>query len=254
MPGWRVHQTDSNVRARAAGEAPSLSAALEAEIDALWAAAQARTGGALFNGSVFSVDTITPGLLSGHFTEFRRIVAQMGRPDLHDRLRVRSLAVCGVVWCRDGVVLGQRPAAAVYQPSMWQLPPAGSVDSRALRPDGWIDLRGQLFSELFEELGLSRESIGECRPLCMVEHPGSHVLDLGFLLRTPLSAEEVLTAHARGGNGEYRDVKVVPIEALSAQLRELGDAIVPPAFSFLRKLGLLADCDRALFEVCESGC
>jgi 8-oxo-dGTP pyrophosphatase MutT (NUDIX family) len=237
-----------DVCARIVREPPPVPTGLDAEIDALWTAAQARTQGALFNGGVFSADALTPRLLSGHLTEFRRIVAQMDRPDLHAALRVRPLAVCGVVCCRDGVVLGRRPASAVYQAGMWQLPPAGSVDATAVQADGWIDLLGQLFRELQEELGLPRDSIAEVRPLCMVEHPGSHVLDLGFLLRTALSAETVL-AHAREGNGEYEDLEVVPFAALAARLEPLGDALVPPARVFLRKIeltgGLMDACDSA---------
>lgn len=239
MQGWLVHKVVPEVRARLVGELPPLAPALETEIDALWEAAQTRTGGMLFNGGVFSVDAITPNLLSGHLTEFRRIVAQMKQPDLHDVLRVRPLAVCGVVCCRGGVVLGRRPAAAVYQPSMWQLPPAGSVDAGAMLPDGWLDLHGQLFRELHEELGLPRGSITEFRPLCMVEHPGSHVLDLGFLLRTSLDAAAVLSAHAHTGNCEYKDLEVVPFGAISLRMEGLADTIVPPARVFLHELGFL---------------
>jgi 8-oxo-dGTP pyrophosphatase MutT (NUDIX family) len=234
---WRVYPVAADVRARLVGEAAPLPAGLDTDIEALWKAAQARTQGALFNGRVFSVDVLIPSLLRGHLTEFRRIVAQMDRPDLHEVLRVRPLAVCGVVCCRDGVVLGRRPDRAVYQAGMWQLPPAGSVDAAAVQADGWIDLRGQLFRELQEELGLPGDSIAEVRPLCLVEHPGSHVLDLGFLLRTELSGEAVL-AHTRDGNGEYADLEVVPCAALAARLDRLGDELVPPARLFLHQLGL----------------
>jgi 8-oxo-dGTP pyrophosphatase MutT (NUDIX family) len=243
MPGWRAYEVRPEVEARIARGPPACAPSLESELDALWEAAQTRTGGVLFNGQVFSVDRIAPELLSGHFTEFRRIVAQMERPRLYDALRVRPLAVCGVVCCREGVVIGRRPARAVYQPSMWQLPPAGSVDAGALLPHGRLDLSGQLFRELREELGLPAASIIESRPLCLVEHPGSHVLDLGFLLRTPLPAEAVLAAHALDGNGEYHDLEVVPFDALAVRVEELGEHLVPPARVFLQKLGWLNSAD-----------
>ncbi len=35
-----------------------------------------------------------------------------------------------------------------------------------------------------EELGLGPDAVGEPRPLCIVEHPGSHVSDLGLALVT----------------------------------------------------------------------
>src|SRR5690348_4333049 len=124
---------------------PDLPAALEREVERLWQAASARVaaGGAgrLFNGRVFSADSITPHLVTGHLTEFRRAVAQMERPELFAELGVRSLAVCGVLQCADGVVVGQRHRAAIYQAGMWQLPPAGSVDAGAVAADGSVDLR-----------------------------------------------------------------------------------------------------------------
>ena len=48
---------------------PDLPAALDAEVNRLWMAAQARTGGKLFNGRVFNADTIEHDQLCGHWTD-----------------------------------------------------------------------------------------------------------------------------------------------------------------------------------------
>jgi hypothetical protein len=192
----------------------------------------------MFNGLVFSADAITPRLVTGHLTEYRRSVAQMERPELFAELGVRSLAVCGVLRCAGGVVVGRRHRAASYQAGMWQLAPAGSVDAGAVAEDGTIDLRRQLLGELGEELGLPADAVGEPRPLCIVEHPGSHVSDLGMALVTKLSADAVLSAHRAGGNAEYEQLVVVPEARLSAFLVETGEALVPPAREFLIRAGL----------------
>ena len=110
--------------------------------------------------------------------------------------------------------------------------------------DGTIDLRRQLLGELREELGLPREAVGEPRPLCIVEHPGSHVSDLGLALVTGLSAEAVLAAHRAGGNAEYDQLLVVPKAELAAFLAEGAKALVPPAREFLRRAGLIVDGNR----------
>ena len=104
-------------------------------------------------------------------------------------------------------MVGRRHHAAIYQAGMWQLPPAGSVDAGAVGADGVVDLRRQLLSELQEELGLSADTVSEPRPLCIVEHPGSHVSDLGLALVTNLSAEAVLAAHRASGNAEYEEMR-----------------------------------------------
>ena len=85
-----MHDIASGVQLRIVRAMPALPAALEAEIERLWSAAQARMGGSLFNGLVFSADTIAADLISGHWTEFRRIVAQMDRPGLFGGTRIPS--------------------------------------------------------------------------------------------------------------------------------------------------------------------
>lgn len=242
MDGFVVHEVATDVVARLGRAMPDLPPATEQEIERLWRAACRRVaaGGAgrLFNGRVFSADAIAPDLITGHLTEFRRIVAQMERPELFGELGLRPLAACGIVRCAGGVVVGRRHPAAIYQAGMWQLPPAGSVDAGAVAEDGEVDLRRQLLNELQEELGLSAEMVDEPRPLCIVEHPGSHVSDLGMALVTRLSADAVLARHRSGGNTEYDPVLVVPETGLSAFVAEVGETLVPPAREFLIRAGL----------------
>jgi hypothetical protein len=81
MQPFVVHPINADVEVRITRPMPPLHAALEARIDALWAAASARVaaGGAgqLFNGRVFSIDSIAPDRIAGHLTEYRRLVAQV---------------------------------------------------------------------------------------------------------------------------------------------------------------------------------
>jgi hypothetical protein len=238
-----VHSIATGVLARVVSAMPTLPPALDARVEQVWQLAIRRVadGGAgqLFNGRVFSADHIAPDAITGHLTEFRRIVAQMDDPALLDVLSLRPLAVCGVLRCTDGIVIGRRPAAAVYQPGMWQLPPAGSVDANALRPDGSLDLIGQVLAELTEELGLPPDQVADTRPLCAVEHPGSGVTDLGILLTTALPTDAVLRAHRAGGNREYDPLLAVRFDAIAAFVGHAGDTLVPPAREFLFRAGLL---------------
>ena len=112
-PGWQVHDIAPGVRLRIVRAMPDLSAALNTEIDRLWATAQVRMGGKLFNGRVFSADVIAADRLVGHWTEFRRIVAQMDCPDLFAELGLRPLAVNGIVHGPDGVVFYTLPDIVV---------------------------------------------------------------------------------------------------------------------------------------------
>jgi hypothetical protein len=241
--GFLIHDIAPDVNVRVVRAMPQLPQDLEPRVEQLWQAACRRVedGGAgrLFNGTVFSADRITPQEITGHMTEFRRIVAQMDDHALGSQLGLRPLAVCGIVRCAGGVVVGRRPAAAVYQPGMWQLPPAGSVDFHALRPDDRIDLMGQVLTELQEELGLPPDSVTPPRPVCIVEHPGSRVSDLGMAMTTALDADAVRAAHRASGNAEYDPLLVIPDADLPAFVSQAGEALVPPARQFLFRLGLL---------------
>jgi 8-oxo-dGTP pyrophosphatase MutT (NUDIX family) len=239
-PGWQVHDIVPGVRLRIVRAMPDLSVALNIEIDRLWAAAQARMGGTLFNGRVFSADVIAVDLLAGHWTEFRRIVAQVDCPDLFAELDLRPVAVNGIVHGPDGVVFGRRPAGAVYQPGQWQLPPAGSVDNGAARPDGAVDVLAAVLAELREELGLPPDAVCASQPLAIVEHAGSHVLDLGIALRTALTAAQIQTAHATAGNAEYAGLEVIAIADLPGFLAGVASDLTPQTLVFLARMGVLS--------------
>ena len=74
----------------------------------------------------------------------------------------------------------------------------------------------------------------------MVEHPGTHVSDLGLALVTPETGSFVLAAHRRSGNAEYDPLRVVAFADLSAFAAQLGDTLVPSARVFLAHAGLLS--------------
>ena len=203
----------------------------------MWLQAQARLKGELFNGHVFCAEEIGPDLITGHWTEYRRLVAQLARPDLFPHLRIRSLAVNGVVICPDGVVLGQRPKRAIYQAGLWQLAPAGSVDPGATAPDGTIDVIRQAATELREELGLSFDVIDDAEPVALVEHPVSHVCDLGICLRTSLKAVDILSAHACHGDHEYGVIRIVCRTEIQAFADSIGDGLAHQSRMLLHRLG-----------------
>lgn len=231
---------------RIGGPRPALPAAVEAAVERHWQAARARDP-SLFNGEVFSADVIGRDGITGHWTEFRRAVAQMREPALFSALGVRPTAVGGVLLGEGFVVLGQRPAGAVYQPGEWQLPPAGSLDSGAARADGTLDWRGQFLRELAEELGLPAASVmggksGGLRVLGVVEHAGSHVCDIGVAARLTVDAAAVRAAHQAAGNEEYGELALVAPAALAAFLADQGKQgrkVTRQAPVFLRLAGLL---------------
>jgi hypothetical protein len=150
------------------------------------------------------------------------------------------MAVGGAIRGPDGVVIGQRPARAVYQAGMWQLPPAGSIDTGAAAADGTtIDFTRQVLTELAEELGMAAHTVRIARPLCIVEHAGSHVCDLGVMIETHLTAEEIAVCHARAPDAEYGTLRVIPLAELDGFVTAAGASLTPQARVFLTRMGLL---------------
>jgi 8-oxo-dGTP pyrophosphatase MutT (NUDIX family) len=235
MLDWQVHEVTPGVVAEVIREMPPISDTLETEVSRIWSRA-CRDVPSLFNGRVFSVDKISPDRLAGHWTEYRRVLAQLRVPALYEGLRVRSLAVFGALLCADGLVFGQRNPDAVYLPGWWQLPPAGNVDVAAQQGNA-IDLKGQLLRELDEELGLPAECVTAMHPVCAVEHAGTHVLDLGYVLKTPLDEPAVRAAHATSRDRELVALKVVPRRDLQSAMAAM-TPLMPSASLLLRQLGL----------------
>ncbi|WP_419728539.1 NUDIX hydrolase [Lichenicola sp.] len=223
-PGVTVRVAPST-QAGVAGTVPSLPADLEADVESIWSAERARRP-VLFNGRVFSADTITPSLITGHWTEYRCVLAQIRKPSLYARLKVRPLAVNGLVECADGLVLGRRHADAVYLPGRWQAAPAGNVEARA---GDDVNLIEQVHVELREELGLLPNMIDLTRPVAAIEHTDTHVVDVGLLLRTPLSFAEIARHRQQAGNDEYDLLQVVPTDALGRFMRENASTLLPSA-------------------------
>ena len=129
---WTVTALHDGFAVRATRAMPELPPALEAQVAEIWQA-ELRARPRLFDGTVFSADRIRPDAIEGHWTRYRRALAQLRAPALFDSLRLRALAVSGLLRCADGIVLARREAGSVYQPGAWQSPPAGSVERRAGR-------------------------------------------------------------------------------------------------------------------------
>ena len=213
-------------------EMPSLPPELEAVVQQHWTAACAIRR--LFNGRVFCADRISPERIEGHWTEYRRVVAQMADHGLVAALGIRSVAVCGVVCGPDGVVVGRREPEAAYQAGLWQLPPAGSVDHASAIPGG-ASWQQALLKELQEELGLHSADVIGLRPLCLVQHP-SGVLDLGVRIGTRLSAAEILQRQKAAPDQEYDALFMARAAAIPAAVAARGGTLVPPAAAFLSRV------------------
>ena len=212
---------------------PALSPALEAEVERHWqAACRERT---LFNGH----GVLRRADLAG---ADRRAIGRSIAARWRRCATMRCAKPCGsAAWpcagccaAADGVVVGRRQAEAIYEAGLWQLPPAGSVDSGAAEPGG-ASWRRALLAELAEELGLpadEREPDGAALPGAASERrarswdPDGH----GAGRRRGGGGA------SGGGNREYDRLLIAPDDAVQARVAAEGGRLVTSAHAFLARL------------------
>jgi hypothetical protein len=242
MDESRIFQLAEDFRILITRPEPVLSAAVSRDIESHWQKALT-TNPLLFNGMVFSADVTARSLISGHFTEFRRVVAQMRDPALYESLGLHPISVSGVLFCRERsrascttLVLGRRSRKSIFQSSIWQLPPAGCLDDKAIILGGEIDWRRQLLSELVEELGMPAAAVEIIPSIGMVEYPAIHAMEIIIPLKCRWSSEDILETHRRSGNDEYEELRLVQAEDVLDTIGQLGDRLSLPARIFLPHL------------------
>ncbi|WP_259650036.1 NUDIX domain-containing protein [Gluconacetobacter diazotrophicus] len=203
---WPSIALDSGLTVRVAGHMPDLPAPVAAEVEAIWRERQAANP-ALFNGRVFTADRLTARGIVGHWTTYQRVLAQMTRPTLYPALRLKPLAVTGILHAPDGIVLGRRAPHSTYLAGWWQTPPAGSVESR--HGENKVDLTAQILAEAQEELGLAPDMLTVAGPVRATRHPATRIVDIGIRLDTALPFDRVLQGWHAGGNDEYDRLAIV---------------------------------------------
>ncbi len=231
MADWPVTLLDPTVTVETGPSGDPPDPATLATVDRIWKAAT-DANPALFDGRIFSADRITADRIVGHWTEYRFAFARLHGLLGTDTLRVRGLAVNGVIRCADGFVVARRSKRAVYQASLWQCAPAGSVERRG--QDDRVDLAGQVAAELEEELGLRVDQCAVGSPLAAVAHPSSGVVDVGIPIETTLGFAAIRERHRSFGNEEYEALALIGDMEVDAWLAERADTVAPPTRAFLR--------------------
>ncbi len=148
-------------------ENPSCSLAagplnIPTEIDDLakviWREETQRRGSHLFDGEIVSVASIQGNRIIGRRADYRWLLAQSRDPSLFKWSQVRPLAVTGLLFCQDGIVIGRRSKSVYQFPGLGELAPSGSVDLTTLDENDNISLQRQLMQELREEIGIDSSS------------------------------------------------------------------------------------------------
>lgn len=206
--------------------APALTLGLENEVEYLWQAEQKENGKAIFNGRILSAVKISENSLHGCIVEYRQLIAQRARPELFDTLRVRPVAVSGLLTCPGGIVFGRRASMMTQDAGLWELVPSGGIDTSRISNTTEVDYLAQILTELHEETGINANCVSSVCPFCLVDDDVSHVIDVGIALNSSLSSGDILRLHREAATNEYDDLRIVHYSALGDFILDEGTQLV----------------------------
>lgn len=160
----------------------------EKELTATWEHERRRCGDYLYNGKVFSALHFDANGMQGCWISYREALAGHRKPALAERLGILPVAVSGMVWAGEHLLVGQRAEHLAQFPGHWELAPSGGLDPESQRgPE--VDFRETLYKELQEETGILPEAIARLHPFALMR--GQTALEI--CLEVQLHAAEPFT-------------------------------------------------------------
>lgn len=203
------HPLPSGLTLRDTAQPPSPPAQVLERVEALWQRELAG-GRRLFNGRVFSLERLEGGTAYGHLAQYKWYMAQLADPSLIPYLRVRSLAVSGLVIAQGQVLFGRRHPALALEGGLWELTPSGTIHGKLREEDGSLSYRQHFLEELGEELGVILPDAMALTPFALVEDTVLGNWDLGIALRLEADPEHIASNHSFGPGDEYTELALVP--------------------------------------------
>ncbi len=250
-----VHLLQSEPRVTLEAAAPTIGPDIEARVDEIWQREKELRSHDLHNGRLFSVDYCDGRTIVGWISEYRYFLAQRREPSLHAALKIKPLAVTGILSCPDGVLFGQRSARSEMDAGCWELVPSGGVDDAAVGPAGQVSLERCILIELEEETGMEAFQLSaRSRAVALVEDPQSHVIDVGITLATASSAAQIQRRFAALENREYSELEIVAPAQLRAFRRDRADqlgAVSAALLDALMQPGLCSGFLGSAFDVAQ---
>jgi hypothetical protein len=212
-----------------------LSPSMESEIERLWKAAQQDRAAPLINGRIFSATSVSPERILGRISEYRHYIAQRARPELFNVLKLRPVAVSGLLQCPEGLVFGRRAFDVTQYKGWWELVPSGGIDAAALPAEGNCDYIAEILKELHEEIGVDPDLLSTVTPFCLIDDLDTHVLDIGIAMSSSKPFAELLGMHRDAGSKEYNDLCCTPIAKLNDFINNPALQLVPASKALIQE-------------------
>ncbi len=194
------------------------------EVDACWESAK-RQGADLYDGSIFSVHTVTPQKIIGGFVPYRYYVAWRKRPEIRSKVPLKPLSISGITHSRDEVLIGKRSLHIHQYPGQYEFAPSGGVDKES-ESNGLIDYTSLVLRELEEDTGIVSADVSRVQLFSLIEDLQEQSLELCFDIEIHGSFSCNSSSH------EYSVLMPWKIDSVEAFLKQQGKDWVPFCLRF----------------------
>jgi len=230
MSHSKIHNLSEDFKTQI-GPSLEYSPSISTWVDEIWGLEKQARGDKLTNGRIFHLANHNPDSILIQPTEYRFVLARRRDPSLIEKgLKIRPLAVTGILFCADGLVLGRRGASVSDDNGLWEPAPSGGL----AQPDPLA----QVLEELEEELGIVESEVVSASPCGLVEDVVSGVFDIVFRLETEMMSQNVRVAFASTSGSEHVELAFVQPPDIGAFLRANRDRLLPALPSMLRVVGV----------------
>lgn len=199
-------------------------------IQTIWEQEQKRRGGKLHEGAILSAIAYDNKSLTGQFVPYKYFLAQLFDPSLKRDLKIIPVSLSGLTQVGDNLIIAKRAWWVAQFPDCYELAPSGGV--RPPNADqGYVDMKGQLLSELEDEVGIEPSFVKSVSFFSLVRDYKSDGIEL--IAKILVKPSAILSS-----SSEYAQVITVPLSEVESFAESHAKEFVPLSLEMLhlRKL------------------
>lgn len=182
-------------------------------IQTIWDEEQKRRNGKLHEGVILSALSYDHKSLHGQFVPYKYYLAQYVNPSLKADLKIVPVALSGMTFMGDDLVIAKRADWVTQFANLYELAPSGGVHLPS-GDEGSIDMKQQLLGELQEEIGISEKLVKSVKFFGLLHDTEEDSLELAAEIRLR-SSGLILSS-----SSEYPQVMTVPHSELQSFVKE----------------------------------
>ncbi|OPX92789.1 MAG: hypothetical protein A4E53_00342 [Pelotomaculum sp. PtaB.Bin104] len=213
-------------------------------IEEIWQQTLREKEGSLFNGTLLSLCNLREEknkiIITGSYIQYKHFIAHRKRPDLN--LNIKPVGVSGITVLQESsdelIIFAKRKDRNTQYPDFLELVPSGSIDEECAKPDGTINYKSKILSELAEETGLTTELVKKVEGFALVLDRIDNVYDV--CCKISVSADRELIKERFACSTEYYSPIFIAAGDLIDFVKKNYNSIVPTSIALIG--AFLSDC------------